>query len=322
MKKSTLLTAFFVLLMCGRPDVIIEEMHEFTIVGVCSLPGYGQDIQIVDHIAYVADGQGGLQIVNIADPESTFIMSEYITPRSAEAIAVRDTLAFVGVASDNGLFVIGITDPTNCTFVAQDPQGSQHCIAAPPDDSLYVYIAAHDFFIIEDCSNPSFPYAIEMKATPGNARGVFVLNSRAYVVCEQMGLYIYDITRPDSAVTLLGSIDTPSNARNVFVRDDYAYIADGRTGLVIVDVSTPETPVMVSTCDTPEYAQDIYIHGTNAYVADHEGGLQVIDVSDPLQPMFYGEMETPYAQGVYVANDLVYIADRDWGVVIIAEEVQ
>ena len=62
MKKSTLLAAFFVLLVCGRPDAPTDGSVTFRTVSVCSLPGYAEEIDIAGEYAYVADDQGGLQI--------------------------------------------------------------------------------------------------------------------------------------------------------------------------------------------------------------------------------------------------------------------
>jgi hypothetical protein len=56
------------------------------------------------------------------------------------------------------------------------------------------------------------------------------------------------------------------------------------------------------------------------YVADHAGGLQVFDVSDPADPELVGQVDTPYANAVFVTDDHIYVADRDWGLVVIEEE--
>ncbi len=312
-----LLVCLFVVISCGRPEV--TDVPSFAILSVCNLPGYSQGIDVSGDFAYVANGQGGLQIIDVSEPESTYIVGEQLTPRSAQGVAIREGLAYVVLTSELGLYVIDVTEPSVCSLVGQDPGYTEYNICAPPD-TFYVYIAAHDYFIIENCSIPNLPFWEQRIPTPGNARGIFVANSLAYLACEQMGLYIYYAARPDSAVPLLGSIDTPSNARNVYVVGDYAYVADGRAGLIIIDVSNTEAPSIIGQYDTPGYANDVFVANDFAYIADGDEGVQVVDVSDPAQPLFYASIETSYANDIYVKDGLLYIADRDMGLIIAIEE--
>jgi hypothetical protein len=321
MHKTTCFLIFILLgVACQRPEV---SHGQFTIIGTCELPGYAQNLDIHGDYAYVANDQAGLQIVNIADPTSPYTVGGYEdTQESALAVAVRDSFAYIGLASGAGLLILDIRNPSapdSEWYVGEDGGYTEYDICAPPD-TIYIYIAAHDFFIVENCST-EFPYYEQRIGTPGTARGIFVSNGYAYVACEQMGLSIYCAARPDTGrPILIGSADTPSNAREVFVADNYAYVADGRAGLVIVDVADPESPHIVGTCDTPQYANDVFVDGEYAYIADGDGGLQVIDIGDPEDPLLYASIETSYANAVYVRDGVVYVADRDMGLVIIEEE--
>ncbi|UCG29704.1 MAG: hypothetical protein JSV53_09395 [candidate division WOR-3 bacterium] len=312
---------FITLLFCGRPEVS-EQLASFAVVGECPLPGYAKKVVLVDSLAYVANGQGGLQIVDISDPESTFVIGQYVADRDVGGVAVRDTFAYIalGSSTSGGLVILNIADPTNPTFIGQDPSIYAYDVAALPDDTMYVYIAAGYWFHVEDVySYPQYPSYVRRFTTPGDIRAVSMVDSIAFLGCEQMGLQIIDLSRPDSTA-LAGWIDTPSNAQGLFATGNYAYIADGRGGLIIIDVSDIDNPSMISQYDTPDYANNVFIHDDKAYVADGDGGLQVIDLSDPAEPQLYGSMETSYANGIYVRNDTIYIADRDMGLVIAVEE--
>lgn len=305
------------LIWCGRPEP--DEQATYTILSTCQLPGYAEDIDISGNYAYIANGQAGLQIIDISDPESTVLVGEYITGKSAQGVAMRDSLAFIATASGNGLAIVDIKNPAACSLLGSDPGYTEYKVVAP-SDTFYVYIAALDFFIIENCSIPQYPYYDQRVSTPGDARGIYVDNSLAFVACEQMGLYIYYAARPDSDVYLVGSIDTPSNAQNVYVSENLAYVADGRGGLIIIDIIDPAAPFIAGIYDTPEYANNVHVLNDLAYVADGEGGIQIIDISDPADPVLYGVIETSYASDVMACDSLVYIADRDLGLIIATEE--
>jgi len=316
-----LFLVLLVLSFCGRPEV--EPEVRFTIIGECPLPGYAKKVQLVGDLAYVANGQGGLQIVDISNPESTYVIGQYVADRDLSGVAVRDTFAYVALASSTsgGLVVLNIADPTNPIYVGQDPTIYAYDVVAPASDTMYVYVAARYWLHVEDVYTfPQYPSYARRFSTPGNIRSVFMLDSIAYLACEQMGLQIIDLSQPVDSLALVGWVDTPSNARHVYVVGDQAYVADGRGGLIIIDVTDIENPEIIGQFDTPEYANAVFVANNRAYVADGDGGLQVIDVADPAQPELIGSLETSYANGVYVRNDTVFIADQDLGLVVAVEE--
>jgi hypothetical protein len=304
---------------CHHP---VDDTGTFVIISECRLPGYSRDIDVQGGCAYIANDQGGLQIVSIADPESTFVVGSYVTQKNFQGISVRDTFAYIAVAaSDGGMMIVNISDPTAPAFAGQDPWFYAYNITAPDGDTQFAYVAARYWFIVEDVSWPQYPSYVRRFSTPGNVHDLFVIDSLAYLVCEQLGLLVYNLRNPDSTA-LVSEMDTPSNARSLFVREPYAYIADGHDGLVIIDMSLQDSMMIVGSYNTPGYAQGVAVKDSLAFVADGDGGLQVINVAQPAAPVLYGELITPYAYKLHVSNDLIYLVDRDLGLVIIQEETQ
>jgi hypothetical protein len=155
--------------------------------------------------------------------------------------------------------------------------------------------------------------------SPGVARGIFLHEDMVLLAKEEMGLSLYDV--PDvSNVAFLGTVDTPGEARAVAASGDFAYVADWRKGLQVVDISDPSSPEIVASADMDGLADGICYYDGKVYVAAHTGGLRVFDVSDPTDPRAAGFLETPFANDVFVTGSYVYVADRDWGLVVAEEE--
>jgi len=319
--KTFLWIAFFVV-ACRRPT---EELHAFGVVGQCLLPGYSRDLDLQGDYAYVANDQGGMQVVDVSDPFAPDAVGEYSSQVNVQGIAVRDSFAYLALAAgppnNGGLVIVNVQDPTDPVFVSQDNWFYAYNVSAPAmpsdTDTQYVYIAGRYWFIVEDVSWPQYPSYARRFATPGNVRDLEIVDSLAFLAAEQVGLLIFNLNHPDSTV-LIGEIDTPSNARSVFVRNGYAYVADGNDGLIIIDARDPENPALAGQYDTPGYAQGIHVQDDLAYVADGSEGLQVIDVSDPANPRLYGRLKTPYAYNVKYA-DGIFLVDRDQGLLFINE---
>jgi hypothetical protein len=320
MKKVICMSYLMIIIIsCGRPTPD-ENAHLFSILSTCHLPGYAEDLDLINDLVYVADDQGGLQIVDVSNPENPYIIGEYTSEKSIVGVAVRDTFAYLAVNhTQGGVRIINIADPENPVFVGEDNWYYGYNVVAPQNDTMYVYVAGGYWFVVEDVSFPQYPTFVRRFSTPGDIKGIFVNDSIVYLACEQMGLHIFDLAKPDSEA-LVGWIDTPSNARNVFVKEGYAYIADGRSGLIIIDISNPANPVITGQYDTPDYANDIFVENERAFLADGDGGLQIINIENPTDPLFYGELKTSYANGVYARGDTIYLADRDMGLLIIIEE--
>lgn len=317
MYRNLALVILLLIINCHRPQI---ETHNFVIVGECKLPGYAKDVDVKGDYAYIANDQGGLQIVDISNPESPFIVGSYISQKSYQGVAVRDSFAYVAVAaSDGGVAIFNVHNPDSIILLGQDPSFYAYRIIAPEGDSQYIYIAARYWFIVEDVTWPQYPSFIRRFATPGNVHSLFVVDSMVYLACEQMGLIIYNLNHPDSTAKI-GEIDTPSNARDIFVWANKAYIADGYGGLVIIDVSEPDNLELLGSYDTPGYAQGIFVEDNLAYIADGSEGLKVFDISDSQSPQLYGMLKTPYAYNIYVRDKQIYLVDRDLGLVIIEEE--
>ena len=153
--------------------------------------------------------------------------------------------------------------------------------------------------------------------TIGDAYGVAVSDSYAYVADGESGLVVIDISNSAASI-LVGNYDTAGSAWGVVASGSYAYVADGENGLVIIDISNSAAPTLAGNYNTAGYAWGVTVSGNYAYVADGESGLVVIDISNSAAPILVGNYNTAgYAQGVAVSGSYAYVADDDNGLVVI-----
>ena len=111
--------------------------------------------------------------------------------------------------------------------------------------------------------------------TPGNAYGVAVAGSYAYVTNRYYGLRVIDVSNPAAPVEV-GFVYTRDAASGVAVAGSYAYVADRGAGLLVIDVSDPAAPSWVGIVDTPGDAYGVAVAGSYAYVADGIAGLEIL----------------------------------------------
>ncbi len=281
--------------------------YQPTMVDSIDTPGYAEDIVVAGDYAYAAcGGSGGIQVIDISDPESMVIAGSFDTPGAANGIAVAGNYAFIADGSA-GLTVIDITVQEIPVFVANlDTPDYARGIEI---DGNYAYVADEDDGLrIIDISDPALPVAVDFCDTPGEVHDVAVSGNYAYVPDFALGgLQVVDISDPTSTF-IVDNYNTPGTAYSVTVSGDYAYVADWQAGLVILDISDPTDIVLAGSVD-PGYVLHVVIVGDYAYAAGFYDGLHVIDVNDPGNPSLIASCDTENAHAVAVDGEYAFVAD-------------
>jgi len=271
---------------------------------------------------YVADQDGGLQILDITDPSKPTRVGGVDIGCKATAVAVNDdeTKAYVTDVC-TGLFVVDITDKTH-------PVASESGVIVTPGEARdvkvkgdYAYVAdrLHGLEII-DVSEPSNMIIVGNYDTSGKAIALDVVGNYAYIADENETLKIVDISNPASP-SLVGSFKE-GYSHDIKVVDGKAYIANFSRGLQIVDVSDPSNPSLIGSYDfdpasSSDHASGIDVAGNYAYLAYNDLGIKVIDVSDPANPVIAAQKDTPgTATKLTVSGDYVYVSDQRKGIEI------
>mgnify|MGYP002387827030 CR=1 FL=1 len=244
------------------------------------------DFVISGGLAYVADDEAGLRIVDVTDPTNPAFAGYYSIPR----IALHDEVN--SLKYDN--------------------------VASVAVDQEHAYVAEYQFGLrVVNIADPSNPVEVGFYDTPGDAHGVAVAGDTAYVADFDHGVRVVNIADPARPVER-GHCDTPGEAQSLAVAGDYVYVAGGSAGMLVVNIADPSHPVLVGSFHTHGYTQSLTIKDGYAYIADGSAGLVVVNIADPAHPQFAGAYDTPgYAWGAAIAEEYVYVADANYGLIIL-----
>ncbi len=310
-------------------------------------------------MAYLADGEGGFQILAVDSPRNPRFLFRYATCGSAWNVYVTDDVAYIA-NGESGLGIIDIRDPrnpifssnfdtpgsvrsvhvvNNIAYVADSESGLQIIdVGSPttpklirnyniPGSAWNVYLKDNIAYIasgtgglqILDVRNPVQPKPQGNFSAASETVGVCVVNNIACIIDHEEGLQTVDISNPKEPV-LLGAYKTAGSPRNICVTDNIALIAEHSNGMEIIDISDPANPKMLSKYDTPGETQQICVVGDRAYLANRSGGLQIIDIKNPDKPHLVGHYKTRgEAWGVHGTESVICIAAWDAGLQIIGK---
>ncbi len=271
------------------------------VLGKCTLSvAYAPDIIVEGDYAYIANGYGGLGIIDVSDSTNPFEIIYYTEPVRPIALSLfSDTLLLLAThpcGENGGLWVVNIKDPYNPYSVGCDTSfywGGNDVSYF----SNYAYVSSSfESIKIIDIVNPSNPYVIGEFFPPCFVLNHVNTNNGPYIYSGEWGtdewlgnaLRTIDATDPAQPVTIDYDI-IPDKSRDVSVQGDYAYIANFASGLYILDVSNPSKPKDISHYDTQGLCNSIIVEDSIAYIAD-TASILLMKIKDPFNPEKISEL--------------------------------
>ena len=171
----------------------VNPWHDDTITS-CIISGAPNDVFVQGNYAYVADGDSGLRIIDIYNPDSMYEAGFCYLPGYAKDVYVNGNYAYIA-ASDAGLVIVDISDPTNPVVTGSyDTPGTAEGVFV---SGSYAYIADGDSGLrIINITNPSSPSETGYYDTPGYAYKVSVFGDSAYIADGPGGIREILVSNP------------------------------------------------------------------------------------------------------------------------------
>ncbi|MFC1573042.1 T9SS type A sorting domain-containing protein, partial [Candidatus Eisenbacteria bacterium] len=278
---------------------------------------YAFGVAVAGNVAYVADDESGMQVIDITNPEAPTIVAGKTGGGRARNVAVDGNTVYL-TCSDRGLKFYNITDP-------EDPR--LYYTMDTPGTAWDVAVAGGVAFVADGSTGLEVVDVVHAKVPPveigsvewfyqDTAWDVVIEGDVAYVATFP-GFFAVDISDPTDP-TQIGTYGSENGGgEGLAVEGDIAYVAVC-IYLDVVDVSDPTDPTLVGQVELPTCGKGVAVAGDVAYVASLEHGLEVVDVSDPHHPHIIDSVDLPgWAWDVAVAGDLAYVTTGYGGLQVV-----
>ena len=203
-------------------------------------------------------------------------------PGLANGVAVSGDYAFVASGS-TGLQVVSLSANrrTPAVVAALNIGASSNFITLAGN---IAYLATTGGLKVVDVSTPTAPRLLGTFAGVGNALGVKVRGTTAYVTGGS-SLYIISVANP-GAMLQAGAISLGGTAWNVELDPtrNLAAVAAGSAGLKLVDISNLSVPVLRGTSATGD-ARGVALRGNTAIVADYTNSMTSVNIANLAAPV-------------------------------------
>lgn len=345
----------------------ISANNDPVLVSSYPMPTFvGMDITLAGEYAYLAgyvgfDGwcfdicQGGLVVLNIADPLHPNEIGTYISSGPANNVALAGNRLLLTKRKystpqphSGELQSIDISNPTAPALVDSlvSPLNNPGSIEV---DGNIVYIADQSVGVtnsalrVVDTTSLKDPILLGSFEVQGNINDLAVSGVNAFVTeiprQDASGQYtgggfrILNVSNPQAIIETYFFNDSAWQFQALDVKNNYAYLIgqeqcstydDCHIRLWIIDITNPSNPIPAGQYDLNGYYIDpscgVVVLDNYAYLALRHNGLWIFDISDPTHPTFVSNYQTDDALDLDVAGNYVYVADSLSGVSIISVE--
>lgn len=239
-----------------------------------SFGSFATGLAVANGMAYVADIDRGLALVDVSDPAAPALRSVATSVFDANGVAVAGTSALVA-EGDYGAARVDV-DPASPTYLQVTGSVSNQFMA--------------------------------------RGRRIAASGRYAYLANGSMGVRVFDLgTRPGDPFTHVGSLAVVGSALDVAVAGSRLYVAAGDGGVVVADVSTPAAPVLLTTLTSAgnAYAVRVAVDDQRLFVSQMSSGLALYDVSGALPVRTGTYLAGRGVESVAAAGSRVYVLTGD-----------
>lgn len=285
----------------------IQDSHIVKSLMTCS---DSYDVYVRDNYAYVANGNSGLQVIDIDRAE---VLTTLDTDGTAWKIDTKDHYIFV-VNQHKNMCIIDISQPSAPVMIGTLSIGDVNNVHIYNN---YAFVSTRRGLTIVDISDINNTHIVTHFGTD-EVYTTLVSNDHIYMTLSENRLQILDISDIES-ISIMKTIILSADGYSLAIANDYLYAACDSAGIQVIDIGEIDNAYVVAAIDT-DGAQDIYINDEYAFVTDGIAGLRILDITESNNPTIMKTIDTQgYAQGIHINNDYCYIADTTEGLIIIGE---
>lgn len=309
--------------ICSAPTALADASPVLAIVDT---PGDAVNVATMDGWILVADGEAGLQCIDVTDPTAPVIRAWVPLSGLTQDVCVVGDLAYVaidgGAKDTGGLAVVSVKHPESPSVLGL--VGVPGDAAAVDVHGAYAYVAdsTKDVLNIIDIRNPVLPDLIDSVGVGGSARDVAVTGSHAYVATygkgDACGLVIVDISDP-LRTRKLQTVEVPMHGAHVVELIGTMAFVGGDDVLSIVDISSPGEPVVVADRYFPEPLHALAEASDQRLIAGSASSdIHVFDVTYPSTPALKDTVSlAASAWGLAVRGSTLFVAGGTMGVSLV-----
>lgn len=248
---------------------------------------YGKILDVDKDFAFVLQ-YNNIRVVDISNPDSLYLISEFETFGDKRAIAFNDEFIYIA-DSYYGLVIIDVSDIYNPVYVYQisTPGATEYLVA---EDDL-VYLSNHGLRII-DVSNPSDLRITGEFETIWGTDKIFKKDNLIFLIDGNISaLRVLSVEFANNPIEISQIKPNVNLIISIAAYENYIYLAKGDS-LDVWDITSPYFPVYVTTLALEGYCHELLVKDCLLISCQDPGGVMIYNLSDPANPNLISSVDT------------------------------
>ena len=323
------------LILSGCLEPNTENLWSLDKLTTVNTIGYCRHLDIHDNLAFIAAGQGGIQVWDLTpfyDSNDAPILKTHLQINADlglskdinQVVYSEITSQIIGLETFEKPFLVDYFNPdkpsatgqlmseNTVEFIVIDDSLALTIIAADEDDGIK--ISHFTGFVINDSTILYQPHSDLEVAVNGSPSGIAISGSLLALTKDQLGVALYLYQGPATAPILIDEKDTESSAESVtFYGTDGLFVASGAGGCYYFEIEANKLWFMD---EKAHFARDLRVQhvaysGTMAALSLGSHGVALYDISDPSRPESRGVHEIGHVYFTVFENDYLFAATRE-----------
>ncbi len=247
--------------------------------GTLALPYDPSDLAVGGDNAYVASGNGGIDIIDVTDVSAPAAAGRVPYDGAVVAVAVSDSVvAFATGARLFGVWAVG--DAVASTIEIAFGKTTAVSIAG---GYAYAGDMGSSVHVVEliDPRRPrhlgSVPAEGAVRDVLADGRYLYVMTSTGHLPSSRSGVAVYDLQFPTFPIAA-SFLSLSTNPYSAAVSDSTLYVASGNSGVEVFDVTDPVHPVRIGSVPWRGAVTGIAVSGSRVFAAGTTAGLFAVPV--------------------------------------------
>ena len=295
------------LYIAARDDgvVVVDVRGEEMEVGpTVDTPGSATQLALDGTRLFVADGLGGLRVINVSTPSAAAEIDDAAFGTNVTAVHARSGEVYVGYIGDDpsAFNAVAVVNPATLATigVATGALGNNDTVPKDIVDDGGDILFVGDFYSrlgFVDISDPEHPDAtldpVHLGAGPSemlrDGDRLYFNSTRT----DHGGVWVLGISTPTDP-ELYGRLPAGASPSGLYIKDGLLYTEERE--LLVIDPSVVDPGFVIGEYPVTEYdrsAPQVAVEGDTAYLLREVYGVYTLDVTDPLDP----NLQNAYSAG-------------------------
>lgn len=292
-------------------SLFVDVNNSEAIIGSYPLDGtYNASLLSGDFIYLAADG-GGVQVLDIKEPQQPQLLKEYLVGRTIIDIHRNGNYLYLS-CGQLGVSIMqilpnGLLDHTADISFESLAMGSQFV-----DGFLYV-AAGSAGLLVYDVRQPEQVELVQLINAGSNVSKVTLAGEFLYVAAERKQIKIYQLNMPQMPL-LSGSLSFDERLNDFAIQHEQLYVAT-ESGVSSYRLANASQPEMLHHCTDFGSAKKIFAGLGKVYVSDSFFGLRIIDHAIGSSPGYVNLNINP--RTLIETPDYLFVAGSNKGLLIV-----